>query len=562
MESTLHADFSRVRVHTDTEADALNRALHARAFTTGRDIFFGRHEYNPATSDGRELLAHELTHVVQQTTEPPLRQLDGGSIAELERGAAAMGRLVASRKPLGPSVFNARNGGNPSRRLWQREEPASATRRSRVTGDHAPLVVQFSPAAAEPSTSPEGEPFRRRIPGQSQILEHVPFNSDFGKFFGAVREELHKPKYDLPFDFRSLDPVLNFSVPALKSVHQKISEQADLPNAVTLAVDARSAETPDVPPSLHFTLTDQSHLSVREVFLRQLHGPRVRFTLGGREYERTLVEAIDDIENWADAGIDTINEQAELNKDQWIISFWSHRLAAARLPNTDIFDWAKRFAEKAKREIEGTETYLRVMEIRDPEKVSLPTADIVQNIQFAAERLMIARRRWQDYRESVIRGAETGKRIAEIAIVVLAAPAGGLTPKALQLVAAGKLAPVALKAAGEAAFVGGVSEAFLQFGKNAFLGDKIDFLDILTAAGTEGIATLLGTATFAKYLASDASNVMKRIVKLKKANLEMLIEESLNFTIIGFRGKHPSREEVKKTFAEAIIEQFVAGFAE
>lgn len=67
MESAFQADFSSVKVHTDHRADQLNRSLQARAFTTGQDIFFRRGEYQPGSSSGKELLAHELTHVVQQT---------------------------------------------------------------------------------------------------------------------------------------------------------------------------------------------------------------------------------------------------------------------------------------------------------------------------------------------------------------------------------------------------------------------------------------------------------------------------------------------------------------
>lgn len=66
MGQTLDADFSGVRVHTDAGADGLNRSLSAKAFTTGRDIYFRQGEYNPGSSSGRQLLAHELTHVVQQ----------------------------------------------------------------------------------------------------------------------------------------------------------------------------------------------------------------------------------------------------------------------------------------------------------------------------------------------------------------------------------------------------------------------------------------------------------------------------------------------------------------
>jgi hypothetical protein len=60
-------DLSGVRVHTSSEADTLSKQLHARAFTTGQDIFFREGTYNPASSDGQKLIAHELTHVVQQS---------------------------------------------------------------------------------------------------------------------------------------------------------------------------------------------------------------------------------------------------------------------------------------------------------------------------------------------------------------------------------------------------------------------------------------------------------------------------------------------------------------
>ena len=66
MEQAFGADFSRVKIHTDPQSHALNRSLQARAFTTGQDIFFRHGEYNPGSSRGQELLAHELTHVVQQ----------------------------------------------------------------------------------------------------------------------------------------------------------------------------------------------------------------------------------------------------------------------------------------------------------------------------------------------------------------------------------------------------------------------------------------------------------------------------------------------------------------
>jgi hypothetical protein len=67
MEQAFQSDFSQVKIHTDKQADTLNQNLSARAFTTGQDLFFRQGEYNPDSRSGQELLAHELTHVVQQT---------------------------------------------------------------------------------------------------------------------------------------------------------------------------------------------------------------------------------------------------------------------------------------------------------------------------------------------------------------------------------------------------------------------------------------------------------------------------------------------------------------
>jgi hypothetical protein len=74
MESALGADFGGVRVHTDNQAHKLNQELSAKAFTTGRDIFFSQGAYEPGSSPGRELIAHELTHVVQQSGDTVSRQ--------------------------------------------------------------------------------------------------------------------------------------------------------------------------------------------------------------------------------------------------------------------------------------------------------------------------------------------------------------------------------------------------------------------------------------------------------------------------------------------------------
>lgn len=66
MGQAMGADFSGVKIHTDARSHQLNRAVQAKAFTTGTDIFFSQGQYKPNDKGGQELLAHELTHVVQQ----------------------------------------------------------------------------------------------------------------------------------------------------------------------------------------------------------------------------------------------------------------------------------------------------------------------------------------------------------------------------------------------------------------------------------------------------------------------------------------------------------------
>jgi hypothetical protein len=69
MEPRFGHDFSKVRVHADTKAAESARAVNALAYTVGNDVVFGAGQYQPATSNGRRLLGHELTHVVQQNKE-------------------------------------------------------------------------------------------------------------------------------------------------------------------------------------------------------------------------------------------------------------------------------------------------------------------------------------------------------------------------------------------------------------------------------------------------------------------------------------------------------------
>lgn len=65
MEGGFGRDFSNVRIHTDSQAEAMNKSLSAKAFTLGNDIYFNKGQFSPNTREGQHLMAHELTHVIQ-----------------------------------------------------------------------------------------------------------------------------------------------------------------------------------------------------------------------------------------------------------------------------------------------------------------------------------------------------------------------------------------------------------------------------------------------------------------------------------------------------------------
>jgi hypothetical protein len=116
MEARFGHDFSRVRVHTDDQASESARAVHADAYTVGRDIAFRSGLYAPSSTQGRALLAHELAHVVQQSSGAALPQgIDAGPADPLEIAATNMASQALTATPPVPSTLPNRNEPLPSR---------------------------------------------------------------------------------------------------------------------------------------------------------------------------------------------------------------------------------------------------------------------------------------------------------------------------------------------------------------------------------------------------------------------------------------------------------------
>lgn len=120
LEPRLNASLGGVRIHADSQAGRLADQLSARAFTVGSEVFFAGGQYQPGTSSGRFLLAHELTHVLQQ--QRGVQLADGvGQIGDVyERQADAVAARVARGEPAaetqlaGHGTSTAQTSGTPA----------------------------------------------------------------------------------------------------------------------------------------------------------------------------------------------------------------------------------------------------------------------------------------------------------------------------------------------------------------------------------------------------------------------------------------------------------------
>ena len=103
MSERFGSNFNDVNIHTNTNAVQLSRDLNARAFTVGNDIYFNQGQYQPETSDGKFLLAHELTHTLQQTSS---LQRSMATIAQPIRNKISLWDVVINASTLSPAALN------------------------------------------------------------------------------------------------------------------------------------------------------------------------------------------------------------------------------------------------------------------------------------------------------------------------------------------------------------------------------------------------------------------------------------------------------------------------
>jgi len=146
MESRFGHDFSQVRVHTDAAAAKSARTVNARAYTVGSDVAFASNEFAPETQRGRELLAHELAHTVQQSNAdgaPPSPEQQG----VFERSADAAAHDVANGRAV--------TGELPSCRVGLSRSPGPDDERAKAIAEAQALVASSDERLKDDETEDE-----------------------------------------------------------------------------------------------------------------------------------------------------------------------------------------------------------------------------------------------------------------------------------------------------------------------------------------------------------------------------------------------------------------------
>ena len=203
MEPRFGHDFGAVRIHADAKAAESAKAVNALAYTVGRDVVFSAGRYSPATADGRRLLGHELTHVVQQTSggAPP----DERSEAAAEAAARKLDKGGSVRVGAGTGLGVARQ---PSPTLGDDDLYQSSLEMPQIEKDRLFAAGPFSLGAPEPEPEPttaraedigcHTDPYKKS-PGQPKCAtSHHKTTDDATR---VVTELMQKP----PRDFRAYE---------------------------------------------------------------------------------------------------------------------------------------------------------------------------------------------------------------------------------------------------------------------------------------------------------------------------------------------------------------------
>jgi hypothetical protein len=173
MEGAFGTSFGGVSVHNDAKADELSASLSARAFTVGSDVYFAEGQYQPTTREGQRVLAHELTHVVQQGSgaggpSVAARAVVGAVNDPAEAQARAISERVVEAAARQEAVLV------PSIAQRQEEEDVQTLRRQEYPGATTHRTLRRG------STGPDVEELQRKLNGVNASL-HLVVDGIFGQ---------------------------------------------------------------------------------------------------------------------------------------------------------------------------------------------------------------------------------------------------------------------------------------------------------------------------------------------------------------------------------------------
>jgi hypothetical protein len=232
--------FGNVRIHADRHAAELARTLGARAFTLGNDIYFGRNQYRPHTGDGRRLLFHELTHVVQQH-------------AGAASGTATIGAPDSSA-----------------------EREASAVADAVSRGEHAPPISQSVPA-----TTIQRQPVDDMTVPPPTPVQQFPWSpTDPGTFSIFVESDKAKPASCVGDASSGVAPS---PLSACGMIEHFCTSPASYPLKVSFFIDAQNMERPQpfTPPTVSVALSFVPDGATAPNFTRSVTDPAPRYQSAG-----------------------------------------------------------------------------------------------------------------------------------------------------------------------------------------------------------------------------------------------------------------------------------------
>lgn len=212
LETGLGADLSGVRVHTDNEADHLAQQVDASAFTTGQDIFFRKGAYEPSSGSGLNLLAHEVTHTVQQSQGPVAGTPSAGGVAisdpsdSYEQQAEQVAGNLTSPAAIpaaGPAQSSTAGAAPVQRLMVEGAVPPIQRMTIQRHPSGAPLLEKKDEAINDAQTTPPAQGIIERIMkalgiGQDKPQQKKVEEEDPGKVAQNNAEKLDEKAQNLP----------------------------------------------------------------------------------------------------------------------------------------------------------------------------------------------------------------------------------------------------------------------------------------------------------------------------------------------------------------------------